>query len=125
MKKNIFGNKLKHLRKERGLTQIDLAERIDVSFQQIQKYEKGETNITVARLYGLAEALEIPVIAFFTEREAGELAETEPTYNNKMGMLPFRVSEDEVALLKTLRKINNRRVHEGLIKFLKGILQEI
>lgn len=124
MKKNVFGDKLKRLRKEKGLTQIDLAEKIDVSFQQIQKYEKGETNITITRLYALAEALEIPVLAFFSERKSYDLADTEPTYNEKMEMVPFRVSEDEVVIIKTLRKINNKKIHEGLIRFLKGVLQE-
>lgn len=58
----------KHLRRRRrllGLTQQQLAETVGVRFQQIQKYECGANRISAARLWQLAEALEVPVSYFY------------------------------------------------------------
>ena len=58
--KNI-GKKIKRIRKALGLSQIALAERIGISFQQIQKYEKGASKISVVRLQQISEALHINI----------------------------------------------------------------
>lgn len=50
-----------------GLSQEALASAMDVSFQQVQKYENGTNRIGAARLYELARALDVPVGYFFDE----------------------------------------------------------
>ena len=64
-----IGLKIKQLRKGWGLSQIELAERIGISFQQIQKYEKGATRISVARLQQISEALGVNITLFFEEEQ--------------------------------------------------------
>jgi transcriptional regulator with XRE-family HTH domain len=54
------GGRLKALRIGRGLTQLKLAESLGVTFQQINKYESGASDLSVSRLLDLARALEIP-----------------------------------------------------------------
>ena len=80
-----IGQKIKQLRKERGFTQMDLAERVNVSYQQVQKYEKGETNLSVQRLSVIARALEVPITLFLGEPSYGFIGtEEEPgTYRPK------------------------------------------
>jgi len=56
-----LGSKLKLRRLALGLTQTKVAKAINVTFQQIQKYEKGTNAITTLRLEPLRIALEIPV----------------------------------------------------------------
>jgi transcriptional regulator with XRE-family HTH domain len=48
-----------------GLTQNQLALKVGVRFQQIQKYESGANRISAARLWSFAQALEVPVAYFF------------------------------------------------------------
>lgn len=48
-----------------GLSQEELAGRIGISFQQLQKYETGENRISAARLFRLAGALDVPITWFF------------------------------------------------------------
>ena len=56
-----IGQRLRGLRVARGLSQADVAVKVDLSFQQIQKYESGKSRVTAAKLCELAQALEIPV----------------------------------------------------------------
>jgi transcriptional regulator with XRE-family HTH domain len=77
-----LGKRLRRRRRLLGLTQQQLAAAVGVRFQQIQKYECGANRISAARLWSLAEALEVPVSYFYdglakASREdlAGERAE--------------------------------------------------
>jgi transcriptional regulator with XRE-family HTH domain len=60
-----IGQKLRALRLHGGLSQSQLADRVGVSFQQLQKYEKGDNRISAGRLLALAAALGVPVTAFY------------------------------------------------------------
>lgn len=62
----------KRLRLRRALldlSQDELAKRLDVTAQQIQKYEAGETRISASRLYLIAQHLSVPITWFFSELE--------------------------------------------------------
>src|SRR6201992_1915495 len=60
-----LGKRLRRRRRLLGLTQQQLANVVGVRFQQIQKYECGANRISAARLWSLAEALEVPVGYFY------------------------------------------------------------
>ena len=60
-----LGNKLKIRRLALGLTQTKVAKAINVTFQQIQKYEKGTNGISSLRIMQLANFLKVPVVYFY------------------------------------------------------------
>ena len=62
-----LGNKLKLRRLALGLTQTKVAKAIIVTFQQIQKYEKGPNGVSSIRLLQLANYLKVPVNYFFED----------------------------------------------------------
>ena len=62
-----LGNKLKLRRQALGLTQTKVAKAINVTFQQIQKYEKGTNGVSSIRLLQLANYLKVPVNYFFED----------------------------------------------------------
>jgi len=62
-----LGNKLKIRRLALGLTQTKVAKAINVTFQQIQKYEKGTNGVSSIRLLQLANYLKVPVNYFFED----------------------------------------------------------
>ena len=68
-----LGAKLRMKRLALGLTQTKVAQAINVTFQQIQKYEKGTNGISSLRIMQLADFLKVPVVYFF---------EDYPAYNN-------------------------------------------
>ena len=62
-----LGNKLKLRRLGLGLTQTKVAKAINVTFQQIQKYEKGTNGVSSIRLLQMANSLKVPVNYFFED----------------------------------------------------------
>ncbi len=67
-----IGVRIKRRRKLLGLTQKELGASVGVRFQQIQKYETGENNVSAARLYRLAQALDVEIEYFFAGFERGQ-----------------------------------------------------
>jgi transcriptional regulator with XRE-family HTH domain len=65
---NIYlGKKLRIRRLSLGLTQTKVAEAINVTFQQIQKYEKGTNGVSSARLMQISNFLKVPITYFFED----------------------------------------------------------
>ena len=62
-----LGNKLKIRRLALGLTQTKVAKAINVTFQQIQKYEKGTNGVSSLRLLQLSNYLKVPINYFFED----------------------------------------------------------
>ncbi len=61
----IIGKNLRKLRESRGLTQKSLADALGITFQQVQKYEKGRSSIPAARLYAMSQILDASFDKFF------------------------------------------------------------
>ena len=119
-----IGQKIKQLRKERGFTQMDLADRINVSYQQVQKYEKNETQLSVQRLAEIARALEVPITLFLREPRFGFTGTMEePETYRPRETVPMQVTKEEAICLKLLRKVENKKVRDGFIKMLKGTVE--
>ena len=60
-----IGQRVRALRLQRGLSQTELGNLISVTFQQVQKYEKGANRISAGRLQRIAEVLGVPVAYLF------------------------------------------------------------
>ena len=60
-----LGQRVRSRRLEIGMSQERLAEMLGVTFQQVQKYEKGVNRIAASRLFDIASALDVPVGRFF------------------------------------------------------------
>ena len=59
-----LGRRLREARERIGLSQTTLGEAVGVTFQQVQKYEKGQNRLSVVRLLSIANALNTPVESF-------------------------------------------------------------
>lgn len=67
------GKRIRHRRWMVGMTQQQLADKVGIKFQQIQKYETGMNRVSASRLWDIADALGVQ-IAFFFEGLAGDEA---------------------------------------------------
>ena len=75
-----LGNKLKLRRLALGLTQTKVAKAINVTFQQIQKYEKGTNGVSSIRLLQLSNYLKVPINYFFEDyKEFKDINSSEDT----------------------------------------------
>ena len=116
MRKKVIPNKeigarIRAARKEKGLTQMQLAEKVGVSFQQIQKYETGKDRIFVERLQQIAQALKVPISYFFKDfnekvSSNGEEYAYELIPKELKEILPL--SKEEIDILKKLRLMNDK-----------------
>ncbi|GGE43892.1 helix-turn-helix domain-containing protein [Actibacterium pelagium] len=85
------GKRIRHRRWMVGMTQQQLAERVGIKFQQIQKYETGMNRVSASRLWDISEALEVPVSFFFEGIEHAQ--------NQKEGVsVPADILSDKEAL---------------------------
>ncbi len=64
------GKRIRHRRWTIGVTQQQLAERVGIKFQQIQKYETGMNRVSASRLWDIAHALGVPIAFFFEGMES-------------------------------------------------------
>lgn len=68
----VIGERIRIARQEAGMSQADLGGRLGVSFQQIQKYEKGVNRVSLARMLRLASAVNKP-LEYFTDKMEKEV----------------------------------------------------
>ena len=117
-----IGKKIKIFRKANGFTQSELAEKINVSFQQVQKYENGKSRIFVDKLCAIAEALDIDMCKFFEEREVPAVKENEPGYNNEEKTQLFNITSEERKIIIALRELKNIKIKEAIVRLLNLII---
>lgn len=113
--KRHIGSMIRIARKTVGLSQMELAEKIGISYQQVQKYEKGVSEISISRLAQIADALNIPVNRFITGDEPVAVSESKSLYGT--------LSDDEIELLRLFRKIKSKKLKNGLLMAIKGIAE--
>ena len=86
------GKRIRHRRWLVGMTQQQLAEKVGIKFQQIQKYETGMNRVSASRLWDIASALSITVSLFF---EGLDEAETSAAFESDV---PNDILKDKEAL---------------------------
>lgn len=114
-RKNL-GETLKRYRLASKMSQMVLAEKIGISYQQLQKYEKGINSVSIYRLQQICEALKIPISRFLAGSEPEKIAEDINEYG---------LNKEEKILLNLYRKIDNKDIRKGLLLELKGIVESI
>src|SRR5262249_11788419 len=104
------GARIRAKRKVLRITQQDLAARIGVSFQQLQKYEKGRNRIGASRLQRVADVLDVPMSYFFDEWQVLSRDEIThvlgdfgtPRLIGAWGRLPPKVKRSLVSLIERI-----------------------
>jgi transcriptional regulator with XRE-family HTH domain len=100
-----IGLKIKVLRQQAGLSQEKLAEMVGVTFQQIQKYENGQTTLNILKLQHIAKALKVSVSEFFSSA---------PTQH-------VRLTGEEDQLLQAYRRIKNGELRGCILKLVGNV----
>lgn len=126
-----MGAKVRRFREAAGLSQTELGDKLGVSYQQVQKYERGASRLSLDTFLRLARALEQPLAAFLphgswteepgrpdgggrTKNEwgSGRVSETRPEY--------APLSKDEKDLLKAYRDLADDKVRTAFLATLKA-----
>ena len=109
-----LGKKLRMRRLSLGLTQTKVAQAINVTFQQIQKYEKGTNGVSSLRLLQLSNYLKVPINYFFedyseylTNLERSKEGHLNVNYNFLMKMYSELSNEQKIKFTKNLQVSNS------------------
>jgi transcriptional regulator with XRE-family HTH domain len=109
------GGRVRMRRVMLGISQEKLGDELGLTFQQVQKYEKGKNRISASRLQHLSQILQVPVPFFFEGAPGGsEGAPGIPSYINE-----FLATSDGIALVKAFTRIEDaklRRLIVGLVE---------
>jgi transcriptional regulator with XRE-family HTH domain len=119
------GRRIRLRRSLLGLSQSALADALGVTFQQVQKYEKGVNRVGASRLQAIAQFLGTPVSSFFDEAEAHE-GETPGLLHGKE-ITNFLSSAEGLSLNTSFVRIQDTEVRRkvvGLVKALADIGEE-
>jgi transcriptional regulator with XRE-family HTH domain len=108
------GRRVRSRRLECRLSQTELADRIGVTFQQVQKYEKGVNRIGAGRLQRISEALEVPISFFFGAGANG--GATKDAAGASESVFGFLQTSGSVRIVKAFHKIRSRKARQLLVE---------
>lgn len=94
-----------------------LASKIGVTFQQVQKYEKGTNRVGASRLSMIAGVLRIPITSLFDGAAAGASSESENHFRTLL------TSAQVIRLIEAFSAIPSTRVRQSVVKLVEGISQ--
>jgi transcriptional regulator with XRE-family HTH domain len=88
-----------------GMSQEKLAQALGLTFQQVQKYERGTNRVGSSRLFDLTRVLEVPVAYFFDEMSAGVQARSPGRLHGLAEQKPMAFEPDPLAKRETLELV--------------------
>nr|WP_026017288.1 helix-turn-helix transcriptional regulator [Bartonella birtlesii] len=116
------GTRIRLRRNILGLTQEKLGEKLGVTFQQIQKYEKGTNRIGASRLQAIAEIMDVPVSYFFDKGMQTQHAEGFSESDNDF--IDFCSSNEGIQLMRAFTNISDAKVRRKIIDLAKALSEE-
>jgi len=117
------GQKVRLRRSLMNLSQERLGEALGITFQQVQKYEKGVNRIGASRLFEIAQVLEVPISFFFeglnAEANAGFSDNDQTPYVNDLISSP-----DGIQLAKAYSRLPNAEIRRKFIELMKVVADQ-
>ncbi len=117
------GSRVRFRRTLLGMSQEKLGAAVELTFQQIQKYERGTNRIGSSRLFQFAQVLDVPV-SFFFDDMPGEFAQVQPdsalNYSENF-LQPQFASRETLELVRAYYKIQNPVVRKRVLELTKAV----
>ena len=110
------GQRIRDKRNERGMSQTEVANAIGVTFQQVQKYERGTNRVGASRLFDLSRILSVPIQYFF----AGLNTQSTPIEKEDDNVIHL-MKPDTVELVEAYYKVENLQVRRQILSTIRSI----
>ena len=110
------GQRIRDKRNERGMSQTEVANALGVTFQQVQKYERGTNRVGASRLFDLSRILSVPVQYFF-EGLNNQPTPIEEEDDNVIHLM----KPDTVELVEAYYKVENPQVRRQILSTIRSI----
>jgi transcriptional regulator with XRE-family HTH domain len=107
-----MGHRIRLRRVEQHMSQSELGKALGVSFQQVQKYEKGVNRVGAGRLQHIASILQVPVTFFYEGTNGKEL---------EVDSLLFLDSKFSLRLLRAYSKVTDQKVQRQFVSLIESV----
>lgn len=110
-----------------GMSQEKLGEQLSLTFQQVQKYEKGSNRISASRLFQIGQILDVPVQFFFEDMPADDSIQVGDSDTNgyeQPGVIDFLNSTEGLQLNKAFAEIRDPTVRRKIVELLKILAEQ-
>ena len=98
------------------MSQDELGKKVGVTFQQIQKYERGANRVSAGRLVALAKALELEILFFFQDLDE--------SHSSTQRALPLSaLSDEDFDVVDALTRIDNPKLKRMLVKLISEMAE--
>jgi transcriptional regulator with XRE-family HTH domain len=119
-----IGTRVRMRRISIGMSQEKLGEMLGLTFQQVQKYEKGMNRISVGRLVDIAKILGVDIHFFFNgiksvKHETGFAEEESPPYISEVMSTP-----EGLQLIRTFTSIKSQKVRKSIVQLVSSLASE-
>lgn len=115
------GAVIRSRRRQLEMTQHQVAERLGLTFQQIQKYERGANRVSASKLSEIAAVLGVPVSYFFEG-----LKDAPPEVEDDKGervVRDFLRTEERAELARAFPRLPSARLHQRVLELVRGIVE--
>jgi transcriptional regulator with XRE-family HTH domain len=124
------GSRVRLRRMVIGMSQEKLGEKMGLTFQQIQKYEKGTNRIGASRLYQLAQIMDVPVQFFFEDAplayvNRGAAMAGFAESKTEAFLLDFLNSRDGLELNRAFVKITDPKVRKRVVELVRALSEDV
>jgi transcriptional regulator with XRE-family HTH domain len=120
----IVGRNIRIHRLQKGLTQTELADALGLTFQQVQKYEKGANRIGASRLQHLSQILQVPVPFFFEGAPASigrPAAEASADGSSPSFVSDFLATSEGLDLVRAFTCIEDAKLRRAIVRLVEQI----
>jgi transcriptional regulator with XRE-family HTH domain len=117
------GRRVRMRRQMLAMSQEKLGNALGLSFQQVQKYERGMNRIGASRLQQIGEVLQVPVSFFFEDTAVSASAPHEPDYFQAQ-IAEFVSSPEGLRLIAAFERIKSAALRREIVSFVKTIGSE-
>jgi transcriptional regulator with XRE-family HTH domain len=112
------GRRIRARRLECWLTQQELAQGLGVTFQQVQKYEKGINRVSAGRLLGICNLLQVPITFFYDSAAPARSGETRLKPSRLFDLLENR---DTLQLAVAFDRLSDRNVRSAMVRLMEKL----
>ena len=120
------GTRVRLRRKALNMSQETLADSIQLTFQQVQKYERGANRISASKLYEIARVLKVRVQYFFDgyEDDVGLASENGTDLTHERRVDAFLATAEGIELAESFPKIRRRELRQRIVQLVTTISKE-
>jgi transcriptional regulator with XRE-family HTH domain len=120
------GTRLRMRRLMLKMSQSALAETARITFQQVQKYEKGTNRISSSRLQQFANVLDVPIAYFFEDQPTTSKAVkgTDQDLQAARGFSDFMATKDGLALVNAFQRIKSRDLRRSVVYLVEHLSRQ-